>query len=356
MAEVCQEHPCGIRRLCDELHKIGCGGDPSWLAVLLFVRNLVQNFSIYTDKQKKAIQQYIFGELAKHDSSETHLQAVAAALEEFLAENVLTTAFRDELESEIEAARSLAQSVNTFLQESLASQHERGMLLKRFGREAMETLDGGEMPSVMLPRLRGLISGMLHHYREEAQAWERKAVLLEKVVRVDPLLAPLHNRRALDSHMGKAVAAAQFTATPLAVLMIDVDNFKTTINDIYGHTVGDDVLRALAKIIEAHASWHGWFAARYGGDELVLVCELDEVQAQLYAEAIRLAVQRYEFRPRIDGRLAEPPIRFTVSIGVAVYRPGMTATDLVAAADKAMYAVKGTGRNNVACSHPVTPS
>ena len=70
------------------------------------------------------------------------------------------------------------------------------------------------------------------------------------------------------------------------------------------------------------------------------------------ADAIRLAVQHYEFRPRIDGRLAETPIRFTVSNPVAQYAPGMSGVDLLGAADLAMYQVKNSGRNNVAQFEP----
>ena len=93
-------------------------------------------------------------------------------------------------------------------------------------------------------------------------------------------------------------------------------------------------------------------STRFGGDELVLVCNIPGSQAQFHADAIRLAVQNYEFMPRIDGKLSEKPVRFTVSIGVAEYRPGMSAADLIGAADAAMYQVKTSGRNNVAQFEP----
>uniref|UniRef100_I2Q3B1 diguanylate cyclase n=1 Tax=Desulfovibrio sp. U5L TaxID=596152 RepID=I2Q3B1_9BACT len=348
MVETSEDHACALRNLCGDLHKIGCGEDPAWLAVLLFVRDLVRHFSLFSDVQKKAVQRFVFSELARRDPSERQLRRIVTGLEGFLAENSRTAALRQALAAEKKATHALAESVGAFWRESLASERERGKLLGRFGCEAMGTLSGESEPAAMVARLRGLVTDMLTHYREEALAWEQKANQLEKTVRVDPLLAPLHNRRALDSHLGQAIAGARDGQKPLAVLMIDVDNFKTSINDVHGHTVGDDVLRALAKIIDAHAAKNGWFAARYGGDELVLACGLDGETAEFHADAIRLAVQQYEFRPRVGGKFAGTPIRFTVSIGVAAYEPGMTAEDLVAAADKAMYRVKGTGRNNVA--------
>lgn len=344
----CQETPCGIRKLCSELHKLGCGDDPSWLALLLFVRNLVRPLTIFDDVRKKKLQEYVFTQLARRDASQEHLCEVLDGLELFLTDHLPMAAVRDQLAAEQAASKSLARSLTDFLKETLSSEQERTSLVGRFGRETMDTLAGGEEPEVMIPRLRQLVTTMLAHYREEAQAWERKAQQLEKVIQVDPLLAPLHNRRSLEDHLGGVIVRAEASGEPLSAMMIDVDNFKSSINDAYGHVVGDDVLRTLAKIIDAHATRHGWFAARFGGDELVLVCSIDGNQAQFHADAIRLAVQNYEFRPRVDGKLADAPVRFTVSIGVAEYTPGMTAVDLIGAADMAMYQVKNSGRNNVA--------
>jgi diguanylate cyclase (GGDEF)-like protein len=344
----CQEAPCDIRKLCGELHKLGCGSDPSWLAVLLFVRNLLRQFTIFDDGRKKSLQEFVFSELARRDPSQDHMKRLVHGLELFLTDHLPMAAIKDQLANEQAASKSLAQSITAFLEETLASENERNKLVGRFGRETLDTLAGGDEPAVMIPKLRTLVATMLTHYREEAQAWEHKAQQLEKIIQVDPLLAPLHNRRSLEEHLRGAVAKAEATGEPLSAMMIDVDNFKTAINDAYGHVVGDDVLRALAKIIDLHAVRHGWFAARYGGDELVLVCGVGREAAQFHADAIRLAVQNYEFRPRIDGKLAETPIRFTVSIGVATFTPGMSGEGLIVAADAAMYQVKNSGRNNVA--------
>ena len=348
MSPGCQEVPCDIRKLCAELQKLGCGNDASWLGILLFVRNLLRQFSIFDDARKKTIQEYVFSELSRRDASKEHMQRMLAGLEQFLTEHLPMTAVKDQLAAEQAASKSLANSISEFLEESMASEQYRSRLVGRFGSETMDALAGCDAPSVMIPRLRELVTTMLTHYREEAQAWERKVHQLEKVIQVDPLLAPLHNRRSLEDHLCGAIARAEMSGGPLSAMMIDVDNFKTAINDTFGHVVGDDVLRALAKIIDVHAARHGWFAARFGGDELVLVCDITGDQAQFHADAIRLAVQNYEFLPRIDGKLADAPVRFTVSIGVAEYAAGMSAAELIGAADTAMYQVKKDGRNNVA--------
>jgi two-component system, cell cycle response regulator len=303
--------------------------------------------SIYEDGQKKTIQYAIFNVLAQRDASPQRLCHVIGELESFLSHNVVTDRLQRQIELQNDNAQALARSVAEFLLDSRTSEQERGRVLAGFGRETLATLDGGEDFAVTDRKLRTLVTEMLAHYRDQALAWEEKARELERIVNVDPLLAPLHNRRALDEQLQKAVAKADADGAPLSVFMIDVDNFKTTINDVHGHQVGDDVLRTLAKIINGYAVKYDWFAARYGGDELVLVCALDADQAQFFAEAIRLAVQQYEFRPRIGGKLQDHPIRFTVSIGVAEYQPGMSWPDLLGEADNAMYQVKGTGKNNV---------
>jgi diguanylate cyclase (GGDEF)-like protein len=129
--------------------------------------------------------------------------------------------------------------------------------------------------------------------------------------------------------------------------MIDVDDFKKTINDVHGHQVGDDVLRTLAKILYTHSTNNNSFAARYGGDEFVLVCNLTGDDARFHADAIRYAVQSYEFKPRVGDKLSNDIIRFTVSIGVAEYHGNWTAEEFLNAADKAMYQVKERGKNSV---------
>lgn len=129
--------------------------------------------------------------------------------------------------------------------------------------------------------------------------------------------------------------------------MIDVDDFKKTINDVYGHQVGDDVLRTLAKILTAHASKNNFFAARYGGDELVLVCNLTGDEAEHHADAIRYAVQNYEFRTRVGDKISDDIIRFTISVGVAEHHESWTNEELLNAADQAMFRVKNRGKNNV---------
>ena len=243
-------------------------------------------------------------------------------------------------------ANTLETSVDKFIEDLFASEGVRGDIVDKFGKNAIEVLGAQENPGEVFKNVKKLVEEMLSHYKEEAQNWEKKAKLLEQTVRIDPLLAPLHNRSALDNFMSDLIKKQGLTKTKLSILMIDVDNFKP-INDLYGHLVGDDVLKTLAKIVNNQAVKHGWFVARYGGDEIVMVCTVPVEKAMFHADAIRMAVQNYEFRPRVNEKLAGDPIRFTISIGAAEFKDGMSQSELLDAADRAMYKVKGSGKNNV---------
>jgi diguanylate cyclase (GGDEF)-like protein len=250
----------------------------------------------------------------------------------------------------------MLRSIAAFLSETIASENSKDHLVATFGAEALEAINTKEGVELDIPKLRDLVTNMLEHYRDEAQKWEIKARQLELIVNVDPLLNTIHNRRALDNHLHGQIEKARADEIPLSLLMIDVDDFKKTINDVYGHQVGDDILRTLAKILTSHASKNNFFAARYGGDELVLVCNLTGDEAEHHAEALRYSVQNYEFRSRVGDKVSDEIIRFTISIGIAEYYGSWTAEDLLNAADHAMYHVKDRGKNSISRFCVVTSS
>jgi len=123
------------------------------------------------------------------------------------------------------------------------------------------------------------------------------------------------------------------------MLMIDIDHFKR-VNDTYGHAVGDEVLKELARLVTSCIRRPADLAARYGGEEFAVILPgTDNDGAAAVAEAIRAAC---------ENALSELP-RFTVSIGVkaARLRPGDRLKQFQSAADKALYQAKCEGRNRV---------
>jgi diguanylate cyclase (GGDEF)-like protein len=162
-------------------------------------------------------------------------------------------------------------------------------------------------------------------------------------------LTGLSNRGRFQEVIAAEAAAARRFDQPLALLMLDVDDFKR-VNDTYGHQQGDLVLREIAAVL-ADCSREVDEPARYGGEELaVALQQTDLTGAEAIAERVRTAVEALAL-PRIDGR---GTLRVTVSCGVAASCDGDPVA-LVAAADAALYTAKRTGKNRtVRADTPVT--
>ncbi|MDN5005971.1 diguanylate cyclase [Bradyrhizobium sp. GCM10027634] len=151
-------------------------------------------------------------------------------------------------------------------------------------------------------------------------------------------LTGLANRRALDEFLRKAQATANW-----GVLLLDIDHFKT-FNDNFGHGVGDQVLRLMAKVLREKVRTQD-LSARYGGEELIAVLPDADLAACIdIAERIRRAIAECTITRRSTGEVLP---NITVSIGVAQYRVGEPIADLIERCDRALYLAKGGGRNRV---------
>ncbi len=159
-------------------------------------------------------------------------------------------------------------------------------------------------------------------------------------------LTELANRRAFDNYLAEQMAVSIRHKRPLALVLIDVDYFKPY-NDHYGHPSGDQCLRQLADAIRSCCKRPADMAARYGGEEFALILPDTEPAGAIYiAEAARAAVAAL----RIDHARCPTGAHISVSIGLSVLDPvdGMTAEQLIVAADGALYRAKDAGRNRVA--------
>jgi len=163
---------------------------------------------------------------------------------------------------------------------------------------------------------------------------------LGKLASLDPLTG-VFNRRRLEEEASRLEARSIRTGDPLAVMMIDVDHFKK-VNDRYGHQVGDEVLRHVAKTIGAAIRTDDYFA-RYGGEEFcILLPSTTKDEAYVLGERLRQAYADNPFV--IDGQR----LQSTISIGIAdSVDVGKAFKSLVLAADEALYDAKQAGRNLV---------
>jgi diguanylate cyclase (GGDEF)-like protein len=154
-------------------------------------------------------------------------------------------------------------------------------------------------------------------------------------------LTGLANRRTLLATLRKELSRASRSKRPLSVVLFDVDHFKQ-LNDTYGHLAGDEVLREVAKAMEA-AVREIDLVARYGGEEFALVLpECDATGAATVAERVRGTVARLTTVPKV-----------TLSAGVATTSVGLASEDeLLGAADEALYSSKLSGRDRVTVAPP----
>lgn len=165
-----------------------------------------------------------------------------------------------------------------------------------------------------------------------------------KELSVRDSLTGLYNRRVLEELLG--VEESKRTPAPLAILLIDVDDFKA-INDTFGHPAGDRVLSVLGKLLQDNCRREN-IIARYGGEEFAILLTnsgLTAAAALQAAERLRKVLGAQDFA--FSGR----KVRLTVSIGVA-YSTGNSAVpeSMLARADQALYQAKRSGKNRV-CLH-----
>lgn len=161
-------------------------------------------------------------------------------------------------------------------------------------------------------------------------------------VLIDPSIACL-NRRAFMHQAGSEFTRALADGTPLSCIMTAIDKFKN-VNDTYGHSVGDEVIRQTARILELGLR-PADLLCRYGGEEFCVVLPgLDLAQAAVVAERLREKVQAQAG----PGVRSIPGLEVTASFGVSSIDVGATTlAQLIEEADQALYAAKQAGRNIV---------
>lgn len=152
-------------------------------------------------------------------------------------------------------------------------------------------------------------------------------------------LTGLFNRRKFDELFASECERALRTGLALSVLMVDIDHFKS-VNDSYGHQIGDQVLVAVAHLLKQDVRKLDT-VARWGGEEFMLLCPATGLDgAAALAENIRATIEMHEF-PSVGHK--------TCCFGVAQYRAGEAADALLERADAALYRAKQEGRNRVRC-------
>ena len=170
----------------------------------------------------------------------------------------------------------------------------------------------------------------------------RNALLYQDALQLaqkDPLTG-ICNRAALDEMMRREISHAQRQDSSCALLIMDIDRFKT-INDKYGHIIGDCALKAIAGMAD-NCKRDGDLLFRYGGEEFVILMrDTDMAGARLLAERIRRYIEE------TPCHCSGVDLSITVSIGLSELRETDSPVSLFARADQALYSAKRNGRNQV---------
>jgi len=198
-----------------------------------------------------------------------------------------------------------------------------------------------------------------HERLLEEEVQQRTLELKEAIAELEQLalrdgLTGLYNHRHFQDLLSAEMSRAQRHQEPLSLLFLDVDHFKS-FNDTNGHPMGDRLLKRLGKLLinmqgPTPSRRKSDIVARYGGEEFVVILpNTDAAGALVRAERLRSLVEGTNF----EGGSAQPMGRVTVSVGVSAYPlHAETKAELIAAADEALYAAKGQGRNQVVlCAH-----
>ena len=154
-------------------------------------------------------------------------------------------------------------------------------------------------------------------------------------------LTGLWRRSALDEKIREEIRRASAFKTTMGFMIADIDHFKR-LNDTYGHQFGDAVLRRVAQLLKAGV-YETDFVGRYGGEEFGIVLpRADSAGLLRKAETMRARIEAEVFSQGLEK------VRLTISIGISHFpRDGHTPEELIAVADKALYAAKENGRNRV---------
>lgn len=330
--------------------------------------------------ETKLFEATLFNEIGRVgrevDDFEMTIRAVDRILSEIVPHDAMSAVFSDGfyLETVIVYPFAPGEGIRQVTREETGRLHEEAKVPAAPGRtHALEVLmegrrPGGEpaverfRPWIVCPIRSGeMVKGLLALFSDKGTAGtgeERltaallrhsfvvmeNAWLYRQIARMSATdgMTGLTNHRHFVQILKKEHARSSRYRQPYSILMVDIDHFKK-VNDVYGHPVGDVVLREISAILSEQCR-NTDLPARYGGEEFILLLPGTEAgDAKIVAERIRQAVERRVF--------ASPShlVRTTVSVGISAYDPGSPLGDreILLHADEALYAAKREGRNRV---------
>lgn len=175
--------------------------------------------------------------------------------------------------------------------------------------------------------------------RQMTESLTMKSATFQQAALTDPLTG-LQNRRYFDDALAQYMEEFSRIERPMGIMIVDIDHFKS-INDTYGHDIGDEVIKGLANTVREYTRYHD-IAARIGGEEFAVVApNVDIDSLDKLANRLRLAVSDLVFN------VGNVRLRITISIGIAIWDGKESGGALYKRADTNLYNAKRNGRNRV---------
>ena len=163
-------------------------------------------------------------------------------------------------------------------------------------------------------------------------------IILDNMASTDPMTG-LYNRRSMHMFLEHAVSKEE----QFSLIMCDIDNFKR-VNDTYGHDLGDIVIKDIAQIIQQEVKDFG-HVCRWGGEEILILCNGKLDKALPIAEGIRQNVEKHSFTNNVIS------IHCTLTLGIATHRENGTIDETIKHADERLYYGKQNGKNRVVSAY-----
>lgn len=294
LADLVNEQRIGLQREIDALQ-----------AVLRHVTSRLDEMS-----------QYMSRELADQSTGEANGQALDASVSHEMR-------LLDEAALELDDIHDLREKVGESIEKIAAC---FGQFRDREGSRLTAYRDRAEKMRLRIEQL-----------ETERNALQRSLEREHELAQTDTMIG-MPNRLAYEKRIEVAFEAWKTTSRPLCIAAIDIDHFKS-INDTYGHTAGDAVLRIIGQALVKHVRPCD-FVARYGGEEFIVVFDgADEHEALQVCERLRGKIQHLAFHA------SRQPVRVTASIGLTQFQSGDTPQTVFDRADLALYTAKNGGRN-----------
>ncbi len=324
-----------VEGVLKKIKQIGVPEDGKWQTLILYLRYIAE-YNYLTLTQKKKIKKLLIDVISKNKFDDAEYEKVNRRLG-----NILFEPYKKKLEEVIEESHEMIKRFTEMSQ--LRKKHIED--LEQNTIEIIEKTDDIEFT----------IKKIKQSFRQVLNLLEEDIKNLYENVNIDGLTS-LYNRKFLARNLDKILEKCNENTLPCCILMFDIDDFKK-INDNYGHRVGDQALKIVAKIIKKKGETlllenkkGNFFPIRYGGEEFCVILEgYESKEGYNFGENIRKGIAKYNFIVRsVDGEVVESGIKITVSGGVSsTYKGDKLGERLIEEADQALYKAKRSGKNRI---------